>query len=65
MTKNGVPVYAGCDHFRGEATFTPTFNTCYFKDVKLTKVKGGGINDSNYICNITGEYFRVMKFEKL
>lgn len=65
MTKNGDPVYAGCNHYRGEAIFTSTFNTCHFKDVTLTKAKGGGINDGNYICKDSGEYFRVMKFEKL
>ncbi|WOH36387.1 hypothetical protein RI844_13520 [Thalassotalea fonticola] len=65
MTENGAPVYAGFNHFRGEATFTSTFNTCYFENRTLEKIKGGGINDSNYKCKASGEYYRVMKFEKL
>lgn len=65
MTQNGAPVYAGCEHYRGEAIFTASFNTCYFNDITLTKVKGGGINDSNYKCGESGEYYRVMKFDKL
>ncbi|WP_299263930.1 hypothetical protein [uncultured Psychrosphaera sp.] len=65
MTEDGSPVYAGFNHFRGEAIFTSTFNTCYFENKTLEKVKGGGINDSNYKCIISGEYYRVMKFEKL
>ena len=65
MTDNGAPVYAGCEHYRGEAVFTSTFSTCYFADKALTKVKGVGINDSNYQCKASGEFYRVMKFEKL
>ena len=65
MTDNGAPVYAGFNHYRGEAVFTSTFNTCYYEHHVLEKVKGGGINDSNYRCQDTGEFFRVMKFEKL
>ena len=65
MTKNGAPVYAGCKDYRGEATFTSTYNTCYFDGITLKKIKGGGINDSNYRCEETGESYRVMKFEKL
>jgi len=65
MTRNGAPVYAGCNHFRGEAVFTSTYNTCYFDEITLKKIKGGGINDSNYKCVETGESYRVMKFEKL
>ena len=65
MTENGAPVYAGFNHYRGEAVFTSTFNTCYFNDITLEKVKGGGINDSNYMCKTSGEFFRVMKFETL
>jgi hypothetical protein len=65
MTNNGAPVYAGCNKYRGEAIFTNTFNTCYFQDKTLEKVKGGGINDSNYKCVKSGEFYRVMKFEKL
>ncbi len=56
---------AGCDHYRGEAIFTASFNTCYFSDITLIKVKGGGINDNNYKCEESGECYRVMKFEKL
>jgi len=65
MTKNGAPVYAGCEHYSGEAVFTSTFNTCYFDGVTLIKIKGGGINDSNYKCEESGESYRVMKFKKL
>jgi len=65
MTQNGAPVYAGCNHYRGEALFSSTFNTCYFEDITLTKVKGGGVNGSNYVCADSGEYYRVMKFEEL
>lgn len=65
MTSNGAPVYAGCNKYRGEAIFTSTFNTCYFQNKTLEKVKGGGKNDSNYKCVESGEFYRVMKFEKL
>ncbi|MFD2232117.1 hypothetical protein [Alkalimarinus sediminis] len=65
MTQNGAPVYAGFDHFRGEAIFTSSLNTCYFNGITLRKVKGGGINDSNYKCEESGEFYRVMKLEKL
>ncbi|MEX2964504.1 hypothetical protein [Microbulbifer sp. TYP-18] len=65
MTQNGAPVYAGCERYRGEAVFTASFNTCYFNNITLTKVKGGDINDSNYKCEESGEYYRVMKFDKL
>jgi len=65
MTLNGAPVYAGCEHYRGEAIFTATYNTCYFNGIRLVKIKGGGINDSNYFCEESGESYRVMKFEKL
>jgi len=65
MTKNGAPIYSGCNHYRGEAVFTSTYNTCYFGDITLRKIKGGGINDSNYKCDESGESYRVMKFEKI
>ena len=65
MTQNGAPVYAGCNNYRGEAIFTSTFSTCYFNGITLKKIKGGGINDSNYKCKESGESYRVMKFEKL
>ena len=65
MTENGAPVYGGCNKYRGEATFTKSFNTCYFQNKTLVKVPGGGINNSNYKCVESGEFFRVMKFEKL
>lgn len=65
MTENGAPIYAGFNHYRGEAIFTSTLNTCYFEDKTLVKVKGGGLNDSNYKCSKTGEFYRVMKFDRL
>jgi len=65
MTENMAPVYSGFNHFRGEAVFTSSFNSCYFEGKTLEKVKGGGTNDSNYKCKESGEFFRVMKFQKL
>ena len=65
MTENGASIYGGFNHFRGEAIFTSTMNTCYFEDKTLVKVKGGGLNGSNYKCSNTGEFYRVMKFDRL
>jgi len=65
MTLNVAPVYSGCEHYRGEATFSPTYSPCYFNGITLVKIKGGGINDSHYFCEASGKSYRVMKFEKL
>ena len=62
MTENGAPIYCGFNHFRGEAIFTSTLNTCYFEDKTLVKVKGGGLNGSNYKCSNTGEFYSLVRW---
>lgn len=64
LTDNGAYVYGGCEELRGEATFTPTYNHCYFGDLKLKKIKGGD-SGGNYRGVGNEEIYRVMKFEKL
>lgn len=33
LTENGAYIYGGCEEFRGEATFTSTYNHCYFGEL--------------------------------
>ncbi len=48
MTQNGAYIYAGCDEYKGEAEFTPTYNQCHFNDKTLKKIKGGS-KGGNYL----------------
>ena len=64
LTENGGYVYQNREELRGEATFTPTYNHCYFGELKLKKIKGGEAG-GNYRGVSNNEIYRVMKFEKL
>jgi hypothetical protein len=64
LTENGAYIYGGCEELRGEATFTSTYEHCYFGELILKKVKGGK-SGGNYSGIENNEIYRVMKFEKL
>lgn len=64
LTEDGAYIYGGCEKLRGEATFTPTYNHCYFMGLRLRKIKGGQAG-GNYCGVENNEIYRVMKFEKL
>ena len=64
ITENGAYVYGGCEKLKGIATFSPTYNHCYFGELKLKKIKGGQAG-GNYSGVENNEIYRVMKFDKL
>lgn len=64
LTENGAYVYGGCEQLRGEATFTQTYDHCYFGELILKKIKGSK-SGGNYSGIENNEIYRVMKFEKL
>ena len=61
ITENGAFLYPGNDIYRGEVTFSSTFNHCYFKEVTLTKVKGGQ-HGANYKDIINEDLYRFSVF---
>jgi hypothetical protein len=58
LTQNGAYTYPWVEMLRGEATFTPTFNTCYFQGRTFKKIKGGE-KGGNYEGVEDGEIYRI------
>jgi hypothetical protein len=58
LTVQGSYHYPWVEMIRGEASFSPSFNTCYFQNKTFTKVKGG-IGRGNYMCTETVEVYRI------
>jgi hypothetical protein len=57
LTENGSSAYPWVKRERTVVTFSATFNTCYYRDIVLTKIKGGHGN-ANYKGD-DGELYRV------
>ena len=58
LTTQGGYYYPWVEMIRGEATFSSSFQTCYFQDKTFTKIKDG-IGSGNYMCAENGEIYRI------
>jgi len=58
LTENGSYNYPWVNTVDGIATFTSTFNTCYFEDKEYKKIKGGK-NGGNYQGVFDHEIYRI------
>jgi hypothetical protein len=58
LTVDGAFHYPWANKHEGQATFTSSFNTCYFAGNTYKKVKGGQ-NGGNYCGEHDGEIYRI------
>ena len=64
LTNKGSRIYGGCEDFRGEAEFTPSYHHCAFNGIVLEKIKGGR-SGANYQGVEDKEDYMVMKFKRV
>ena len=58
LTVEGGYKYPWHAQSRGEATFSKSFNTCYYDGKTFEKIKGGD-KGGNYRCVEDGEIYRI------
>ena len=62
LTENGSYRHPYWNSTRGEATFTSSFNTCYFENRVYRKLKGGW-RGGNYYGVEDGEIYRISQIK--
>ena len=62
LTENGEYKYPWHSKTIGDATFTKSFNTCYFNGLTFEKIKGGGKFGGNYLCVEQNDEYRISSY---
>ncbi len=59
LTLGGAYKYPWHSISRGQATYSASYNTCYFGGKTFRKIKGGAQFGGNFQCDDDGEIYRI------